>query len=214
MRVPARTLGALIVAVLALVPAIGSAEWRWPTDARGRLVPAEHFPCHEPRIEGRVLRPIGNPPNACGIAVPVEARALTGVRLSTPTRLSCPAARRVARWLDAVVQPTARRVLGTSVERLVVSGGYVCRTRNFEVGGPLSQHAFGRALDIAAFGLSDGRSVSILTDWGKGDAGIFLSLIHRQACAMFGTVLGPEADLQHRDHLHLDIAPRRRGYCR
>jgi hypothetical protein len=33
----------------------------------------------------------------------------------------------------------------------------------------------------------------------------FLHRIHRDACGMFSTVLGPEANEQHRIHLHLDL---------
>ena len=43
----------------------------------------------------------------------------------------------------------------------------------------------------------------------------FLHRLHRGACGLFGTVLGPEANDAHRDHFHLDLAQRRskRGYC-
>ncbi|MEM9761861.1 MAG: extensin family protein [Pseudomonadota bacterium] len=206
---------ALLCAGLAILPATApAADWRWPTDAAGRLIPADRFPCHEPRIEGRLLEPIGKPPTACGIALPVRVEALAGVRLSQPTTLSCPAARRMAQWVERIVQPTAKRVLRARVTSLDVSGGYVCRRRNFAADGPLSQHAFGRALDVAGFRLSRGRTARIARDWGKGDAGLFLQLVHREACGLFTTVLGPEADAQHRDHFHLDISPRRRPYCR
>ena len=43
----------------------------------------------------------------------------------------------------------------------------------------------------------------------------FLKGAHRTACKIFGTVLGPEANDAHRDHFHVDMAPRRfRNYCR
>ncbi|HXF52530.1 MAG TPA: extensin family protein [Hyphomicrobiaceae bacterium] len=44
----------------------------------------------------------------------------------------------------------------------------------------------------------------------------FLRQLHRSACGIFGTVLGPEANEAHRDHFHLDLAQRRsrRSYCR
>src|SRR5262249_34970549 len=42
----------------------------------------------------------------------------------------------------------------------------------------------------------------------------FLRDVHAGACRIFGTVLGPEADEAHRNHLHLDLAPRRRSaFC-
>lgn len=43
---------------------------------------------------------------------------------------------------------------------------------------------------------------------------IFLRNIYKNACALFGTVLSPEANKAHRDHFHLDAARYRKGsYC-
>jgi hypothetical protein len=42
----------------------------------------------------------------------------------------------------------------------------------------------------------------------------FLKAAHRSACRYFGTVLGPEANKAHRNHFHVDLAPRRhKNYC-
>jgi hypothetical protein len=42
----------------------------------------------------------------------------------------------------------------------------------------------------------------------------FLRNVHAGACRIFGTVLGPEANEAHRNHLHFDLAPRRRSaFC-
>jgi len=42
----------------------------------------------------------------------------------------------------------------------------------------------------------------------------FLRRLHRSACEVFGTVLGPEANAAHRDHFHLDLVHRRHSaYC-
>jgi hypothetical protein len=42
----------------------------------------------------------------------------------------------------------------------------------------------------------------------------FLRRLHRGACQVFGTALGPEANEAHRDHFHFDLAARRRhSYC-
>jgi hypothetical protein len=44
--------------------------------------------------------------------------------------------------------------------------------------------------------------------------GNFLRRLHKGACSVFGTVLGPEANEAHRDHFHFDLATRRRSaYC-
>ena len=42
----------------------------------------------------------------------------------------------------------------------------------------------------------------------------FLRRMHEGACRIFGTVLGPEANEAHRNHLHLDLAARKRNaFC-
>lgn len=42
----------------------------------------------------------------------------------------------------------------------------------------------------------------------------FLRAIHASACKHFGTVLGPEANNAHKNHFHLDMAPRpRSNFC-
>ena len=42
----------------------------------------------------------------------------------------------------------------------------------------------------------------------------FLRDIHKGACGVFGTALSPEANEAHRNHLHLDLAPRRNSaFC-
>jgi hypothetical protein len=42
----------------------------------------------------------------------------------------------------------------------------------------------------------------------------FLTKVHDDACGIFGTVLGPEANDAHKDHFHLDMKARsRRAFC-
>jgi hypothetical protein len=44
----------------------------------------------------------------------------------------------------------------------------------------------------------------------------FLKRVHERSCDNFKTVLGPDANEDHRNHFHLDLAERKRGahYCR
>jgi hypothetical protein len=44
----------------------------------------------------------------------------------------------------------------------------------------------------------------------------FLKRIHQLACSQFATVLGPDANRDHRNHFHLDLVQRssRSSYCR
>jgi hypothetical protein len=58
-----------------------------------------------------------------------------------------------------------------------------------------------------------------LSDVGQEEAAltrenVFLRRTHEAACGTFSTVLGPEANEAHRNHLHLDLASRRRNpFC-
>jgi hypothetical protein len=61
--------------------------------------------------------------------------------------------------------------------------------------------------------LEDGRRVSVLEDWpGDGPRGPegrrFLTRIRDGACRVFATVLSPDYNEPHANHLHLDGAPR------
>jgi hypothetical protein len=66
---------------------------------------------------------------------------------------------------------------------------------------------------------ADRRAIPVAGASGKDDPrrspeASFLRQLHKGACGPFGTVLGPEANDAHRDHFHLDLAPRRRSaYC-
>ena len=43
-------------------------------------------------------------------------------------------------------------------------------------------------------------------DGKKSAEAAFLHRLHKGACGVFGTVLGPEANEVHRDHFHFDLA--------
>ncbi len=43
--------------------------------------------------------------------------------------------------------------------------------------------------------------------------GKFVTFVHDDACQRFGTVLGPDANAAHKNHFHLDMKKRRRGFC-
>ena len=74
-------------------------------------------------------------------------------------------------------------------------------------GAHLSEHGHANAIDIAAFVLADGRAVDVKSGWWGGlRERNFLRDVHRGACGVFTTVLGPAYDLNHRDHFHLDLA--------
>ena len=136
-----------------------------------------------------------------------------GVPITNVTAIRCPLARAIALWTRETLQPAARDLLGSRVVRIESMGGYSCRNI---IGGRSigrSEHATGNAVDIGAFVLADGRRVSIRQGWnGSDDERAFLRNIRRDACKRFQTVLSPDYNAAHFDHLHFDLGGK--PFCR
>ncbi len=132
--------------------------------------------------------------------------------------MTCPLAASFAAWAQHAVRPAAQAYLGSDVVRIETMGTYSCRNINGGRSGKLSQHAFGNAVDVSAFILRDGRRVSVLNGWrGAADERAFLRRLHASACKRFGTVLGPDYNAAHANHLHFDMAKSMKdgsNYCR
>lgn len=142
-----------------------------------------------------------------------------GVRLGAGSRtialrpdspaISCPVAAGLAVWEWEVVQPAARRAFGERVASIDHLGSYSCRRIGGGVDGGWSEHATADAIDIAGFRLEGGRQISVLRDWrGEGAEKAFLREVRNGACQVFATVLSPDYNAAHADHLHLDQASR------
>ncbi len=170
--------------------------------------------CDDPAIKGELIGKVGSDSSACGIEDAVLVRSIGGVTLSQPSLMECNTAHTLKHWMDNAMTPAFGDV-GGGVSEIKVASHYACRTRNSVKGARLSEHAKGRAIDIAAFHLRDGTQVSVLDHWGGGAAGRILSKLHASACGAFGTVLGPNSDRHHQDHFHFDTAEYRMGsYCK
>ena len=93
-------------------------------------------------------------------------------------------------------------------------GSYSCR--NVAGSGRRSAHASAAAIDIAGFVLEDGRRVMVQSAWhgGSDKEREFLRVVQGSACKRFGTVLGPDYNSAHYDHLHLEGTIGERSYCR
>lgn len=158
-------------------------------------------------------RRIGDSPikNGCGWENAVRMNLIGGVR-SSSVRLTCPMAVAMALWMKQVVQPAARKHLGTEVSAMQHLGTYACRNIKGSIFSKYlnrrSEHATANAIDIAAFTLKNGGTVSILRDWTKkSPKSDFLKEIHYGACGYFRVVLGPEANYLHANHFHFDRGP-------
>ncbi len=225
--------------------------------------------------EVEVLAPLKN--GTCGAPAPISVRniGVSKVEVQPAAVTTCQMALALHQWVEATVQPAAKEIFGSPVKRLIGASSYACRNRNSNPAGPISEHAFANAIDIAGFVLADGRTISVLNDWGptareqkigdksdaadkstkrkvgssdihadtpsssvapvklqrlKGPAGSptataaepasaidgakFLHQVHKGACGVFSTILGPEANAFHRDHFHLDLKVRKsRAFC-
>jgi hypothetical protein len=132
--------------------------------------------------------------------------------------MTCTLAANFAAWAKYAVRPAAMQYLGSDVLRIETMGTYNCRNVGGGQSGRLSQHAFGNAVDVSAFVLKDGRRISVLGGWnGKADERVFLRRLHASACKRFGTVLGPNYNAAHANHLHFDMAKSMKDgsvYCR
>ena len=230
--------------------------------------------------------------NICGLPAPISIRRIgtDKVEIQPPALVNCAMAKALEDWLVKIAQPAARETFGSPIVRLTGMSGYACRNRNGATDGPISEHAFGNALDVSGFVLADGRTIALSSHWGptakdaksppsvevaaspqpppaaslpaatrlasnekrrsslggpvltppstpavattpatgmattgmatlpatadRSKEATFLRRIHAGACGMFGTVLGPDANEAHRDHIHIDLKGRKRtGIC-
>ena len=154
-----------------------------------------------------------NGPRGCGGTdlVRLEAIVLPNkhkVQVAPPATLRCSMASVVADWVRTEVTALAAQ---QNSEPVVLDNfdSYECRGFNRIPGAQLSEHGRANALDVRAIKLANGTSIG-LTDRSVPRA-VRESVLHA-VCARFSTVLGPDSDWYHEDHIHLDLAQRRNNY--
>ena len=144
--------------------------------------------------------------NGCGISSAVSLVA-TQATFAKPAAMDCGLAVRFARFEDSVIQPLAQSLFGQPVAVLHHYGSYNCRGRTSN-SSRLSEHAFGKALDLGVFELADGTKISVSQHWRDGGPKAdFLHRVTRAACDHFSVVLSPNSDKDHQSHIHVDIGP-------
>ncbi|WP_298355086.1 extensin family protein [Rhodoblastus sp.] len=149
-------------------------------------------------------------PSICGLTRPLKVTALQNgaVMFNSTQTLDCSMVAELNDWLATVVQPTALARFGQNVVEIDSMGSYNCRSINHQFGARLSEHSFGNAIDIGGYRLADGRRITYVHDWTRGDpqTQAFLRDLHGGACDRFTTVLSPGANPFHYNHMHVDLA--------
>ena len=186
-------------------------------DALADDTPRCHGLLEEASIGYSPLPPVTASPD-CGYdnGVTLTRDQPQAIAYSPAAQTSCPMAVSLVLWENQVVNAAAVRHLGTTIDQIVTYGSYSCRRIGGGPTGNYSEHAQANAIDIAAFRLADGRTVSVAGHWNADDErSRFLREVRDGACELFATTLSPDYNKAHSDHLHLDQA--RRGgsrYCR
>ena len=152
-------------------------------------------------------------PGACGgdDLVRLEAVVLpdkSRVALTPAGIMRCTMATAVVNWIRNDVAPEVAK-LGSEIRALDNFDSYECRGRNGDPSAHLSEHGKANAIDVHGFKLADGRMIE-LTD--RTQPREFREAVLHSACTRFPTVLGPDSDWHHEDHIHLDLIERRSNY--
>jgi hypothetical protein len=162
--------------------------------------------CGVPAIKGEEISPIRSKVKGCGVPDAVQVTSVSGVRLSQAATVDCSIAKALNAWVGEVAQPAFD---GKLVE-LKIAAHYICRSRNNVKGAKISEHGKGRAVDISAFVLANGKVLTVAGNYNK-----LLRRIYKAGCGYFKTTLGPGSDGYHEDHFHFDTSARSGGtYCR
>jgi hypothetical protein len=196
----------------------------YPPDRRGSSV-VRSYPPDQPAYDAPRYGSSGSPAGPPAISAPRTVPALgpargpqfTGairpVEVKPAATLACPIVSALDQWISASVQPAAMRWFGQPVAEIKQISAYSCRGMNGQPGAKISEHAFGNALDIAAFTFADGRQVVVRTAWnGAPEEQGFLRDIQGAACQQFTTVLAPGSNSFHYDHIHVDLMRRSGGH--
>ena len=145
-------------------------------------------------------------PNGCSATASVKLVAI-GIPVTNLGAMRCGLALPFVQWVQQAVSSAALDRLGSPVVRIESFGSFACRPVNNVPGNRLSEHGRANAVDIAAFVLADGRRVSVFSGWSGPDGPTrdFLRQVRDAACRRFDTVLSPDYNAYHHDHLHFDM---------
>ena len=202
---------------------------RPPAELTTRLPSAPSRRAAAPQIErdepkncrptrGPGAAPMGPPQTSAGRCRRLVRRAIrrwpprTPIEVKPAATLACPIVSALDRWFANAVQPAAHKWFNQPVVEIKQISAYSCRGMNGQPGAHISEHAFGNALDIAAFVLADGHRITVKDGWnGSPEEQGFLRDVQGSACDQFTTVLAPGSNQFHYDHIHVDLMRRASG---
>jgi Extensin-like protein C-terminus len=206
------------------LPPDGTPGYR-PPSAPGSYPATQAYPQQPYPQRPPYAAPYSERPDAAALPPPLprlgpaqgnSVAAFGPVAVKPTATLACPIVSVLDRWLADSVQPAAMRWFGARVVEIKQISAYSCRGMNGDSRAHISEHAFGNALDIAAFTLADGRRISVKDGWkGMPEEQGFLRDVQAAACQQFTTVLAPGSNVYHYDHIHVDLMRRasRRLIC-
>lgn len=131
------------------------------------------------------------------------------VEMTPPAHLNCHMATEIVAWMRSDIAPAIAK-LGSPLAAVKVADSYDCRPQNRQRGNRLSEHGRGNAMDVGGYVLANGRSYAM---GGRSLPASFRTVMRASACARFETVLGPGSDGYHEEHIHVDLANRRRAWA-
>lgn len=166
------------------------------------------------RLEALGLKFEKRPPveeDDCRISNPVSVSSLpNGVDVAPDSIMECHYAEYLARWVSDVVRPRSGEHFQSAPTKLLIGTSYQCRDQRS--GSKRSEHAFGNGVDVMGFEFDKHPPLTIKFQPEGSPEAAFQSAIQKEACQIFTTVLGPGADSDHGDHLHLDMRARKGDY--
>jgi hypothetical protein len=208
------------------IPGFADEPMRPPGAVTGAAPAAPDY-ARTPTVPAPYRTERSNPPDAYPGLRPLPATALGAVQPGRPERaaltiapaavgpaatLACPMVSALNLFVSEAVQPAALRWFGQPVAELRQISSYSCRGMNGDPSANISEHAFGNALDIAAFTLADGHKITVKDGWhGTPEEQGFLHDVQGAACERFATVLAPGSNAYHEDNIHVDLMRRGSG---
>ena len=137
---------------------------------------------------------------------------MTPAVLTPPATLACPIVSALDHWVSEGVQPAAMRWFGAPVTEIKQISAYSCRGMVGSGGSGISEHAFGNAIDIAAFMFSDGRRITVKPDGtARRKSRVSCATSILPLAIIFTTVLAPGYNAAHYNHIHVDLMRRASG---